>query len=160
MVKGSYDFIGLNHYTSGFIKDDSAGKGGNWFADSRTSGTKIGIDGKPIGPMAQSDWLYVYPEGMRGILNWIDKRYNHPIIYVFENGVSVPGENQMKIADAVHDKFRVDFYKGYIQNAIDAITLDGVNLQGYFGWSLMDNFEWADGYNTRFGMTYVDYPNN
>ena len=66
----------------------------------------------------------------------------------------------MKIADAVHDKFRVDFYKGYIQNAIDAITLDGVNLQGYFGWSLMDNFEWADGYNTRFGMTYVDYPNN
>ena len=97
---------------------------------------------------------------MRDILNWIDKRYNHPLIYVFENGVSVPNENQMKIADAVHDNFRIDFYKGYIENAIDAITLDGVNLGAYFGWSLMDNFEWADGYSTRFGMTYVDYANN
>ena len=63
----------------------------------------------------------------------------------------------MSIADAVHDKFRVNFYKGYIQNAINAVTLDGVNLKGYFGWSLMDNFEWNDGYEVRFGMTYVDF---
>jgi beta-glucosidase len=93
MVKGSCDFIGLNHYTSGYIKNDPNGKGGNWFADSRTIGTKIGIDGKPIGPMAQSNWLYVYPEGIRGLLNWVDQRYNHSLIYIFENGVSVPNEN-------------------------------------------------------------------
>jgi beta-glucosidase len=97
---------------------------------------------------------------MRGLLNWIDKRYNNSLIYVFENGVSVPNENQMKVSEAVHDNFRIDYYKGYIQNALDAITLDGVNLGAYFGWSLMDNFEWADGYSTRFGMTYVDYKNN
>ena len=60
----------------------------------------------------------------------------------------------------MNDTFRVDFYKGYIQNALDAITLDGVDLRGYFGWSFMDNFEWADGYSTRFGMTYVDYKDN
>jgi len=93
MVKGSYDYIGLNHYTSGYIKDDPDGKGGEWFTDSKTQGTKIGIDGKLIGPQAESPWLHVYPQGIRGILNWIDKRYNNSIIYVFENGVSVPNEN-------------------------------------------------------------------
>ena len=72
----------------------------------------------------------------------------------------MPGESQMKISDAVHDQFRIEYYKGYIQNVIDAVTLDGVKLGGYFGWSLLDNFEWADGYSTRFGMTYVDYKND
>ena len=74
--------------------------------------------------------------------------------------MSVPHENDMPISEAIHDTFRVDYYKGYIKNAIDAMTIDGVNLGGYFGWSLMDNFEWADGYSTRFGMTYVDYNDN
>jgi len=160
MVKGSLDYIGLNHYTSGYIMEDPDGNGGDWFTDSRTKGTKIGIDGKLIGPQAESPWLQVYPKGIRGLLNWIAKRYDNSLIYVFENGVSVPNENQMKVSEAVHDNFRIDYYKGYIQNALDAITLDGVNLGAYFGWSLMDNFEWADGYSTRFGMTYVDYQNN
>ena len=97
---------------------------------------------------------------MRGILNWVSDRYNNSNIIVFENGVSVPGETEMPIAEAVHDKFRVNFYKGYIQNAMNAVTLDGVNLKGYFAWSVMDNFEWADGYSVRFGMTYVEYSNN
>jgi beta-glucosidase len=119
-----------------------------------------GRDGKLIGPPSESSWLYVYPEGLRGILKWIDKRYNHPIIYVFENGVSVPKENDMPIQEAINDTFRVNFYKDYIQNAIEAMTTDGVDLRGYFAWSLMDNFEWADGYSTRFGMTYVDYKDN
>lgn len=79
---------------------------------------------------------------------------------MFENGVSVPGESLLPISLAVHDDFRVNQYRDYIANVIDAITLDGVNLKSYFGWSLLDNFEWGDGYNTRFGMTYVDYKND
>jgi beta-glucosidase len=79
------------------------------------------------------------------------------LIYIFENGVSVPGETEKPIADAIHDQFRIDFYKGYIQAVIDSVLIDGVNVRGYFGWSLLDNFEWADGYSTRFGLTYVDY---
>lgn len=97
MLKGSVDYIGLNHYTSGFTKDNPTSTGGSWYTDSRIESTKIGIDGKLIGPQAESTWLHVYPLGMRGILNWIDKRYNNSIIYVFENGVSVPKENQMAI---------------------------------------------------------------
>ena len=160
MLKGSYDFIGLNHYTSSYVKNDPKSEGGSCYTDMRTITTKVGIDGKLIGPLAESVWLNFYPPGMRGLLNWVDLRYNHALIYVFENGVSVPHENEMPISEAVHDTFRVEFYKGYIQNAIDAMTIDGVNLGAYFGWSLMDNFEWADGYSTRFGMTYVDYKDN
>jgi beta-glucosidase/6-phospho-beta-glucosidase/beta-galactosidase len=66
----------------------------------------------------------------------------------------------MPIAQAVHDDFRVDMYRNYISNLIDAATLDGVKVNSYFAWSLVDNFEWADGYNTRFGLTFVDYKNN
>jgi beta-glucosidase len=160
MVKGSFDFIGMNHYTTNYYKDDPTNPGGGWFTDQKNIATPYGPDGKPIGPQAQSGWLFVYPQGVRGVLNWISNRYSFPKIVIFENGVSVPGENEMKISDAVHDQFRVDFYKGYIQNVIDAVTLDGVKLGGYFGWSLLDNFEWADGYSTRFGMTYVDYKND
>jgi beta-glucosidase len=155
MLKGSYDFIGLNHYTSNYAMNDPTSS-----SDQKTRGTVVDIDGKLIGPQAESGWLFVYPPGMRGLLNWIDSRYNHAKIYIFENGVSVPHENDMPISEAIHDTFRVNYYKGYIKNAIDAMTIDGVNLGGYFGWSLMDNFEWADGYSTRFGMTYVDYNDN
>ena len=63
----------------------------------------------------------------------------------------------MPIVEAIHDTFRVNFYKEYISNLKAAVTEDGVNVKSYFAWSLMDNFEWGDGYNVRFGMTYVDY---
>jgi len=79
---------------------------------------------------------------------------------VFENGVSCPGENTLPEAEALNDTFRQDYVNDHIMNMVDAITIDGVNVQGYFLWSLLDNFEWTDGYNVRFGITYVDYNNN
>jgi beta-glucosidase len=110
--------------------------------------------------MAESSWLLVYPQGLRGLLKWVDKRYNHTPVYVFENGVSVPGETSLPIEEAVHDTFRLNYYNDYISNMASAINEDGVDVRGYFAWSLMDNFEWADGYNVRFGMVYVDYNDN
>jgi len=84
------------------------------------------VNGKVIGERAESSWLYVYPEGLRGILKWIDKRYSTSStkqnIIIFENGVSVPNENNLPIADAVRDTFRVNYYKNYIQNMISAVT--------------------------------------
>jgi len=113
MVKGSIDFLGMNHYTTNYFIDNSKEKIGNWDLDQQIIATPISIDGKQIGPQAESGWLYVYPPGIRGCLNWVSNRYNFPKIFVFENGVSVPNESEMKIADALHDQFRVDFYKGY-----------------------------------------------
>lgn len=113
MVKGSFDFIGVNHYTSSFIKHTGI-VGRDYGDDGRYSSSSTDVYGNLIGPQAQSSWLYVYPEGMRGLLNWISDRYGNSKIYVFENGVSVPGENDLPIDEAIHDTFRVNFYKDYI----------------------------------------------
>lgn len=62
----------------------------------------------------------------------------------------------MRLHDAMNDTFRVDFYRHYIDNVAMAVRA-GVPIKGYFAWSLLDNFEWADGYQFRFGITYVNY---
>ena len=96
------------------------------------------------------------PWGIRANLNWIAARYNNPKIYITENGCDVVGESELPLAKALHDKFRVEFYRNYTTNVLLAAHVDGVNVQGYYAWSLLDNFEWADGYDMRFGLVYVD----
>ena len=97
----------------------------------------------------------MYPPGIRHLLNWVYKRYHHPT-YITENGVDVPNESSLTIAEALEDQFRVDYLSGYLSNVQSAVQ-DGVDLRGYFVWSLLDNFEWGDGYTKRFGIHYVDY---
>ncbi|PRW44359.1 E3 ubiquitin- ligase UPL7 [Chlorella sorokiniana] len=113
-------------------------------------------DGTPL-PVAESSWIKIFPSSIRNMLVWVDRRYGRPPILVTENGVSVPGENGMPLEQALCDTFRVDFYRQYMGNASLAKKEDGVDLQGYFAWSLLDNFEWADGYSVRFGIVYVDF---
>lgn len=157
MLKGSWDYYGLNHYTSGYVIDNPSQEGQGWDADQKLTVTQT-RDGKLIGPRADSPWLYVVPWGMHRMLRWIADRYHNPPIYITENGVSVPGESDLPIEQAVHDQFRIDYYDQYISNVSLAIK-EGVNVKGYFAWSFMDNFEWADGYSVRFGLHYVDYAN-
>jgi beta-glucosidase len=102
MLKGSYDFLGLNHYTSKYVHY-TGDIGMDWSTDGRFYESATNINGDLIGPYAESDWLNVYPEGLRKLLKWIDTRYGHQEIYVFENGVSVPGESKLPLAEAIHD---------------------------------------------------------
>ena len=76
---------------------------------------------------------------------------------VTENGFAVKDENSMSLEEALRDHDRVHYYQGVTSSLLAAVKEDGVDVRGYFGWSLLDNFEWADGYVTRFGVTYVDY---
>jgi beta-glucosidase len=78
-------------------------------------------------------------------------------MYVTENGTSIKGENDMPREKILEDDFRAQYYDDYVKAMADASRLDGVDVHGYFAWSLLDNFEWAEGYETRFGVTYVDY---
>lgn len=158
LVKGSNDFYGMNHYTTNYVRhrdgpasdDDFSGNVDVGFRNKR---------GDTIGPETQSEWLRPCALGFRDLLIWLSKRYNYPKIYVTENGTSIKDENDMPLEELLQDDFRVQYYDSYIKAMAQASTLDGVNVRGYFAWSLMDNFEWADGYETRFGVCYVDYVN-
>lgn len=148
LVQGSNDFYGMNHYTANYIKhidgtppeDDFLGNLETLFYSKK---------GECIGPETQSFWLRPNPRGFRELLVWLSKRYGFPKIYVTENGTSLKGENDMNLEQIVEDDFRVAYFDGYVKAMAQASQEDGVNVKGYLAWSLMDNFEWAEGYETR-----------
>ncbi|CAK7203547.1 hypothetical protein SEUCBS139899_006281 [Sporothrix eucalyptigena] len=158
LVQGSNDFYGMNHYTANYIRhktteppeDDFLGNLETLFEDKH---------GNNIGEETQSFWLRPHPRGFRDLIVWLSRRYGNPKMYVTENGTSIKGENDLGVDDVVNDDFRVRYFDGYVHALADAVREDGVDVRGYMAWSLMDNFEWAEGYETRFGVTYVDYEN-
>ncbi|KAG0599848.1 hypothetical protein M758_12G182700 [Ceratodon purpureus] len=151
LVKGSQDFVGINHYSSMYA------------TRNETTGESIQTaykDGVAIGGETPSPWLFVVPSGMRKLLGWTRERYNSPIMYVTENGRDEANKDEsMPLADQLKDPERIQYYHDYMQNVLLAIQ-DGADIRGYFAWSLLDNFEWAVGTTVRFGIYYVDYKND
>ncbi|KAK3713368.1 hypothetical protein LTR37_008560 [Vermiconidia calcicola] len=156
LVQGSNDFYGMNHYTADYIKHlESAPEPDNFNGNLETS--KTNKEGHAIGPETQSPWLCPYAPGFRKLLKWISDRYDRPIMYVTESGTSLKGENDKTRDEILEDDFRVEYFRDYVNAMAEASTFDDVDVRGYMAWSLMDNFEWAEGYETRFGVTFVDY---
>lgn len=152
-INGSVDFLGLNHYTTYFVSASKQDK------KPRDLTSDVNIDEKPDMRFqeAESTWLYTIPFGLRKLLNWIKDRYDNPPIIITENGFSQPFENQLTDSRSLQDHARIEYLQGYIAEMYKAIAFDGVDVKGYFVWSLMDNFEWADGYIPRFGLVRVNY---
>lgn len=151
VVTGSSDFYGMNTYTTNLCR-----AGGTDELQGLVDYTFNRPDGTQLGTQANCSWLQDYPEGFRQLLNYIWKRYKHPI-YVTENGFCVKNESSKFMEDALRDTDRVSYFRGITASLKAAVLDDDVDVRGYFAWSLLDNFEWADGYVTRFGVTYVDY---
>ncbi|KAI0746971.1 beta-glucosidase 1A [Daedaleopsis nitida] len=151
VVKDSSDFFGLNTYTTQLVKE-----GGDDEIQGKVKYTFTRPDGTQLGTQAHVPWLQTYAPGFRSLLNYLWKTYKKPI-YVTENGFAVKDENVLPVDKVVKDTDRVEYYDGYVNAVLQAVTEDGVTVKSYFAWSLLDNFEWADGYDTRFGVTYVDY---
>jgi beta-glucosidase len=153
LIKGSSDFFGLNHYTTMFAahsKDFDPelsvyGNGGI----SEDQDVDLSVD--PQWETTSMGWAIV-PWGFRKLLEWIDKRYSHPEILVTENGMSNPDQ---VINGEVDDIQRIRFIEAYLTACREAID-NGVDVTGYFAWSLLDNFEWAQGYQQQFGLVHVD----
>jgi len=154
-IKGSADFFGLNHYTTLYaaqvqpgesISSEVYGNGG--IAEDQA----VRLSTDPAWETTTMGWAVV-PWGFRKLLHWIADRYGNPPLYVFENGCSLEDTPEN---GAVNDTKRIQFFEGYIGAAHEAWE-QGVDLKGYFVWSLFDNFEWASGYSKRFGIHYVDF---
>ncbi|WP_027940723.1 GH1 family beta-glucosidase [Amycolatopsis taiwanensis] len=104
-------------------------------------------------PTTAMDWE-VQPEALTRLLVRLRDEYAAPPIYITENGAAY--DDEVTPDGAVHDTDRIRFIDVHLRAVHDAIT-SGVNVQGYFVWSLLDNFEWAFGYLRRFGIVHVDY---
>ncbi|XP_044014824.1 myrosinase 1-like isoform X2 [Aphidius gifuensis] len=145
-IRGTYDYLGLNHYSSNMVdsveKDEQTG----WYDDSgiiqsvNDSWPSIGSGMKTV------------PHGFSGLLRKIKEEYNNPIVYVMENGVADYG-HKLNIIDFE----RVNFYYSYMKEMILAITRDGCNVKKYTIWSFLDSFEWGRGYTERYGIVYVNF---
>ena len=104
-------------------------------------------------PRTDWDWL-IYPKGLYDLLMRIKEDYpNYHAIYITENGMCYKDTFE---DGKIFDERRIDYVKQYMEALADAIA-DGVNVKGYFLWSLMDVFSWSNGYNKRYGLFYVDY---
>jgi beta-glucosidase len=154
IIASPIDFYGMNYYNPSMI--GAPGKGPNELI-GRSLPPEIGFAFKPIEgyPRTDFDWPVV-PQGLSEILVHLKDSYGDalPPIYITENGCSyADGPDE---TGRVVDTRRVEFLDSHLRAVRDAIDA-GVEVAGYFCWSLLDNFEWAEGYRQRFGLVHVDF---
>ncbi|GFY88712.1 beta glucosidase 40 [Actinidia rufa] len=160
LLKGSLDFVGINHYTTFYAKPNTTNIIGVLLKDSITDSGVITLpfrDGKPIGDRANSIWLYVVPHGLRSLMNYIKQKYGNPPVIITENGMDDANSPFISLKDALKDEKRIKYHNDYLESLLASIKYDGCNVKGYFVWSLLDNWEWAAGFSSRFGLYFVDY---
>lgn len=137
LIAHPLDFLGVNYYTRAVYESD--GQGGFRALP-------------PQPPLTDMGWQ-VWPEGLTELLLELDQRYALPPIYVAENGAAV---RDRLVDGRVDDEERGRYIAAHI-DAVAAAMEQGVTISGFFYWSLLDNFEWAEGYAKRFGLVYVDF---
>nr|XP_032510674.1 myrosinase 1-like [Danaus plexippus plexippus] len=135
-VQGTSDFFGLNHYSTSYVyRNESSSE--IYPVPSYNDDLDVIQYKLPVWKIGESDMTKFVPWGFRSVLNSISQLYGNPPILVTENGFATNG--------GIDDKDRVTYYRGYLNALLDAID-DGVDIRGYTAWSLMDNFEWSQGY--------------
>ena len=153
LIFGSSDFFGLNHYTTMYAADaaEGAAAGSVYGNGGLSEDQDVSLSVAPDWALTGMQWAIV-PWGCRKMLEWIAARYDNPPVYITENGCAFDD----KLEDGqVHDVARIAFFEGYLGEIHQAIQ-NGVNMRGYFIWSLLDNFEWASGYSKKFGITAIE----
>ncbi|MFC4455473.1 GH1 family beta-glucosidase [Deinococcus sonorensis] len=132
-IREPLDFLGVNYYSRSYHAQD-----GHRPQDAEY--TTMGWE--------------IYPQGLSDLLQRLNRDYTVPPLLITENGAGY--HDQLEADGQVHDEARVRYLQQHIGAVNDALQA-GVPMRGYFAWSLMDNFEWAHGYDKRFGLVYVDY---
>ncbi|KAG8362847.1 hypothetical protein BUALT_BualtUnG0031600 [Buddleja alternifolia] len=165
MIKGSIDFLGQNYYTAYYVTNDPNPPGRDGYIKDQHIKQLTERNGKPIGPPAsRSSWINIVPWGIHKLLKYVKDTYSdhHKIlpIYVTENGVDEDNDPKKTCTEACWDPVRIKYHQDHLAKIRKAMKEDGVDVKGYFAWSYSDNFEWAQGYMSRFGIMYIDYKND
>lgn len=143
LVHQPIDFVGVNYYTRNVVQHDPSA----W----------------PLraAPVKQRQHTYtetgweVYPQGLTDTLLWIQQRYANPAIYITENGAAFFDPPAVEDGE-LHDPLRISYLRRHLRAVHEALQR-GVDVRGYFVWSLLDNLEWSLGFAKRFGIVHVDY---
>lgn len=141
VIAAPIDFLGVNHYQRIIVRDDPADD-------------HLGARGTPAAPATTSLGWSVTPDALHAALLRVHRTYPAIPLYITENGASY--HDYVDPEGRVRDPDRVEYLRGYLGAAARAIA-DGVDLRGYFHWSLLDNFEWGEGYGSRFGLVHVEF---
>ena len=138
IIQQPMDYLGVNYYTRSYFSHDHQ----SGFVSCPAKDDELTAMGWEI-----------FPQGLTDILIDLNNQYSLPPIYITENGAAMDDEI---IDGKVEDTKRVAYFQSHLK-AVDTAINQGVDIKGYFAWSLMDNFEWAEGYEKRFGIVYVDF---
>jgi beta-glucosidase len=148
-IAAPIDFLGVNYYRPGRVRASGNGASGEWTVWPGDGAIEIAPQDAPLTAMG---WP-VDADGLRELLVRLHEDYGPPMI-VTENGAAF--EDVVTGDGSVSDRDRIAYLEQHLQAARESVA-QGVDLRGYFVWSLLDNFEWAEGFAKRFGLVYVDY---
>src|SRR5262249_52382190 len=140
LIAQPMDFLGLNPYAGRFVR-------------SNPDGHPEVIDFPAQYPRGDLSWLHVTPQVMYWAVRFATEVFGARTIYITENGAAFADE---LTGDEVLDLDRREYLRNHLVSLHRAVA-DGYDVRGYFAWSLLDNFEWAEGYSKRFGLVRVDY---
>lgn len=143
-IHAPIDFLGVNFYSRRIVRDAP---------DQPPFSIEI-VEDLPGAERTELGWE-VFPNALRDLLIGLHQSYPIPAYYVMENGAAF--HDELSAQGTVHDPQRQSYLERHLLAAAHALDA-GVPLKGYFVWSLMDNFEWGEGYTKRFGLIYIDYP--
>lgn len=151
------DFIGLNHYTTVYLKDCIFSPCAVDPIDGDARVVSLAErDGVLIGEPTGTPYFYDVPHGMEKVVMHYKQRYNNTPTYITENGYAQASNHSMAANDFINDAGRIHYIRGYLTFLASAIR-KGADIRGYFVWSLLDDFEWTSGYTQRYGLYHVDF---
>jgi beta-glucosidase len=158
LVMGTHDgHFFVNSYSANFARQATQADDCGWSCDAEAEASGYNFSsGVAIGTPSSNGWLFNYGPGLGEVVNWYSKRYRGSSFVITENGwgnASTTMQNEMEVDDLE----RCNYYRDNIGNLSASAAKNGFKVDAYFAWSLMDNYEWSDGFSVRFGLTFVNY---
>ncbi|KAH9328279.1 hypothetical protein KI387_000387, partial [Taxus chinensis] len=160
-LKGSFDFLGYNYYTTRFAINNANPinpHNTSYSLDVRANLTST-VNGVSIGEEEGVNIFRSYPVGLWEVLKYTKYNYKNPTIYITETGYGDYDNGTALLKQTLNDEERLKYHLEHLSYVHKAIR-EGLDIRGYIVWEFIDNFEWASGYDSRFGLYYVDYKNN